>query len=41
MEIIRINQENYEIFFSKSEKVYEMTAEEFMEKILDRLLAAA
>lgn len=42
METIRINQEDYEISFSaKNEKVHEMTAEEFMEKILDRLLAAA
>ena len=36
MEIIRINEEDYEISFStKNEKVYEMTAEEFMEEVLD------
>ena len=36
MEIIRINEEDYEISFSaKNEKVYEMTAEEFMEKVLN------
>lgn len=36
METIRINQEDYEISFSaKNEKVHEMTAEEFMEKILE------
>ena len=36
MEIIRINNEDYEISFSaKNEKVYEMTAEEFMEKVLN------
>lgn len=38
MEIIRINQEDYEISFSaKNEKVCEMTAEEFMEKVLEGL----
>lgn len=36
MEIIRINEEDYEISFStKNEKVYEMIAEEFMEEVLD------
>lgn len=36
MEIMRINHENYEISFSvKNEKVCEMTAEEFMEKVLN------
>lgn len=36
MEIIRINEENYEISFSaKNEKVYEMTGKEFMEKVLN------
>lgn len=36
MEIIRINNEDYEISFSaKNEKVYEMTGEEFMEKVLN------
>lgn len=36
MEIIRINQEDYEISFSaKNEKVHEMTGEEFMEKVLE------
>ena len=36
MEIMKINQENYEISFSaKNEKIYEMTAEEFMEKVLN------
>lgn len=36
MEIIRINEEDYEISFSaKNEKVYEMTGEEFMEKVLN------
>lgn len=36
MEIIRINEEDYEISFSaKNEKVYEMESEEFMEKVLN------